>query len=295
MKLSQLKYFKTVAELGKITQAAKVLYISPPALSATIASLEKELGVVLFDRSSNQIVLNEQGRILLRYVNQIFNNIDCAKIEIQKSLMEADESIQIAVTTSNIWISLISAFAMEYPQIMLSFTTLKISQLQNHDLSQLYSFILAERDDFSPDGMASICLYKETPVAMVPLNHPLAERDHVSLADLQNEVLFLPMAGQSLNKRIKDLFYNNHLPLKHIHECSDATCKTMVAEGRGISFATSRNIRSNVYPIRYVPIIAPNCNWEQMLYWDASRQFTLEEETFKNFLLDVYCSPSEQK
>ena len=79
MELLQLKYFKTVAELEKISAAAEALYISAPALSTSIARLEKELGTKLFDRTNNRIRLNRQGHIFLRYVNQIFNNLDCAR------------------------------------------------------------------------------------------------------------------------------------------------------------------------------------------------------------------------
>lgn len=78
MKYNQLYYFKTVAEMGKISLAAKKLYVSPPALSIAISNLEKDLGVRLFDRSNNKIVLNEQGRIYLQYVNQILNDLDHA-------------------------------------------------------------------------------------------------------------------------------------------------------------------------------------------------------------------------
>lgn len=83
MKLTQLQYFKTVAETGKISLAAKKLYVSAPALSIAIANLEKELGVQLFDRSNNRIVLNEQGKIYLRHVNQILGDLTHAKEEVQ--------------------------------------------------------------------------------------------------------------------------------------------------------------------------------------------------------------------
>ena len=78
MELLQLKYFKTVAEIGKISAAAESLYISAPALSTSIARLEKELGVQLFDRSNNRIELNRQGHILLRYAKQVFSTDWCS-------------------------------------------------------------------------------------------------------------------------------------------------------------------------------------------------------------------------
>lgn len=83
MKLSQLLYFKTVAETGKISLAAKKLFVTAPALSIAIANLEKELGVKLFDRGNNRIVLNEQGKAYLRHVNQILGDLNNAKEEIR--------------------------------------------------------------------------------------------------------------------------------------------------------------------------------------------------------------------
>ena len=79
MKFNQLYYFKTVAEMGKISLAAKKLYVSPPALSIAISNLENDLGVQLFDRSNNKIILNEQGRTYLAHVNKIFDDLDLAK------------------------------------------------------------------------------------------------------------------------------------------------------------------------------------------------------------------------
>ena len=88
MELIQLKYFKTVAELGKISDAAQELFITAPALSTSIARLEKELGVKLFDRSNNKITLNQQGQIFLRCVNQIFSNIHNTKLELRQSIIQ---------------------------------------------------------------------------------------------------------------------------------------------------------------------------------------------------------------
>lgn len=62
MELLQLQYFRTVARMEHMTKAAKELRIAQPALSKTIARLEEDLGVPLFDRQNRQIKLNEFGR-----------------------------------------------------------------------------------------------------------------------------------------------------------------------------------------------------------------------------------------
>ncbi len=71
MELAQLKYFKTIAECGTMSRAADVLHVSQPALSASMKKLENELGVNLFDRGKNSVVLNENGRAVLTYAERI--------------------------------------------------------------------------------------------------------------------------------------------------------------------------------------------------------------------------------
>ena len=61
--LLQLDYFRRLAATEHITQTAKDLFISQTALSSMIISLEKELGVQLFDRSKRSIRLNQAGKL----------------------------------------------------------------------------------------------------------------------------------------------------------------------------------------------------------------------------------------
>ena len=63
MELLQLRYFCVVAKHQNMTKAAAELMISQPALSKTIASLEKELGTPLFVRRNRSIFLNRAGEI----------------------------------------------------------------------------------------------------------------------------------------------------------------------------------------------------------------------------------------
>ena len=64
-------YFKEIAESESLTQAARALHISQPALSKSLANLEKELGRSLFNRVGGRLYLNSDGKALLEYANQI--------------------------------------------------------------------------------------------------------------------------------------------------------------------------------------------------------------------------------
>ena len=81
MNLNQLYYFQKVAQLQHYHQAAKELNISQPSLSRSIANLEEELGVSLFQKNGRNIELTKYGSIFLEHVNRIIEEIKIASLE----------------------------------------------------------------------------------------------------------------------------------------------------------------------------------------------------------------------
>lgn len=70
MNLQQLYYFRKLAEVQHYTEAAKALYITQPSLSDSIASLESELSVALFQKKGRNVQLTKYGEEFSQYVNQ---------------------------------------------------------------------------------------------------------------------------------------------------------------------------------------------------------------------------------
>ena len=71
MTLQQLKYVITVAETGTITEAANQLFISQPSLTNAIHELEKEMNIVIFNRTNKGISLSKEGEGFLGYARQV--------------------------------------------------------------------------------------------------------------------------------------------------------------------------------------------------------------------------------
>lgn len=67
-----LFYFKTIAEEGTISKAAKKLRIGQPTLSTQLKQFEETLGIQLFERQHKKLLLTEQGRLALDYASNIF-------------------------------------------------------------------------------------------------------------------------------------------------------------------------------------------------------------------------------
>ena len=76
MNLSQLYYFRKLAELQHYTRAAKELFITQPTLSGSISSLEQELGVSLFQKAGRNVELTKYGSEFLGYVNASLEQLD---------------------------------------------------------------------------------------------------------------------------------------------------------------------------------------------------------------------------
>lgn len=76
MTLQQLKYITTVAEIGTITEAANSLYISQPSLTNAIHELEKEMDIVIFNRTNKGITISKEGEVFLGYARQVLEQTE---------------------------------------------------------------------------------------------------------------------------------------------------------------------------------------------------------------------------
>lgn len=291
MELQQLKYFKTVAEMKKISDAARALFISSPALSTSISRLEKELGVQLFDRTNNRIVLNQQGQILLRYVNQVFSTLDTAKIELRQSMMLQGKHASVASVASTQWVDMITCFSQEQPGFSLLCTSISRSELASNGLSAQHSFLLAAEDDIPTtyaDKLDSIVLFADYPVVMVHPDHPFAARQSVDLSELLDETIFLPMQDYPLYDHLVRLFEDCGVPFPAGNAYSHLATQQMAARGLGVAFASMHTGRTPSLSLRYIPISNPCQPWVSRLYWRKGHVFTKDELLFKDFVQEYY-------
>ena len=75
MTLNQILYFRKVARLENYHQAAEELYISQPSLSRSMAALESELGITLFEKKGRGVVLTNAGRLFLEHAEAIAEDL----------------------------------------------------------------------------------------------------------------------------------------------------------------------------------------------------------------------------
>lgn len=83
MKLDQLMYFLEVAKQGHLGRASKALFLSPSAVSHSLSSLERDLGVQLFERNKKQLILTQRGRFLVERAKPLVEEFERLREEVQ--------------------------------------------------------------------------------------------------------------------------------------------------------------------------------------------------------------------
>ncbi|MED2795985.1 LysR family transcriptional regulator, partial [Bacillus wiedmannii] len=122
MELLQLHYFLKVAKLEHMTQAAQELRIAQPALSKTIARLEEDLGVPLFDRQGRKIRLNSFGKAYLKKVEKALMLLEEGRKEVEDLAAMERGRISLATTTHKCFSDVIGTFISLHPDIKLQIT-----------------------------------------------------------------------------------------------------------------------------------------------------------------------------
>lgn len=293
MELQQLRYFKTVASIGKISDAAKTLFVSAPALSTAISRLERELGVRLFDRTNNSIYLNAQGQIFLKYTNQIFSSLDNAREELSQSMLREGSHISIISVNTGMWTNPFTAFTSKFPSYTLCCTTISLQRLAHEGLPAHHTFFLAYEKDLptgSFDEMDSTFLFHAYPAAMVHKNHPLADREVLDIPTLAKEHLFLSEPGTPLHQRLSQLFEIHNLQYPATNSYPPAVRQKMVLDNMGICFCSMHPDMVPFPSIRYIPILDPLQPWNARLYWRKDRPLSEHELAFKDFIINYYRS-----
>ncbi len=98
MNVNQLKYVLTIAASSSMREAATKLYVSQPALSASIHDLEEELGIMIFERSNKGIVLTQEGQEFLIYAKKVVGQYEILE---ERYLVHDKEKERFSVSTQH--------------------------------------------------------------------------------------------------------------------------------------------------------------------------------------------------
>ena len=285
MELLQLRYFCVVAKHQNMTKAAAELMISQPALSKTIASLEKELGTPLFVRRNRSIFLNRAGEILYQKIDQSINLIDDTVSEIRELSNEPFGNVRLLVLSASSYMpGFYIAFHQRYP-----FIKLQLSNYIRYEHMFMYDcdFCITADAGFTPlAGNCVVPILTERFVLAVQKQHPLAGRGSIHLKEAA------PYPFVASNRREDLEFYCLKAGFRPniIAECDNGTTyEAFLRGGVGISVVPEITLGS-VLPedIVCIPLTYPVIERTISLTYDSRRRMSSAGQLFLQFCREYF-------
>ena len=286
MQFTQIEYFLMVARLEHMSKAALELEISQSSLSKTIARLEDDIGVLLFDRKGKSIHLNEYGRIFYKKAKKALDDLQEAKTEIQELANIQEDSIAINVMNSKLLPKLFFDFYKKRPNVKIRQYVLpdKLAQQKlifgDIDLMIVINPIVDQRIEWVP-------LFTEEIFLVVPKNHPLATKESVSLIEAKDEMFIVSETGQNFRATENHLFEKAGFTPKIAFEGEDLSIiLQLVNEGKGISFIFQHSFLDTYLDnVKILKISNPVCFQTVGIAWNKNRKSSFVVNSFRDFAI----------
>lgn len=207
MNLSQLYYFRKLAELQHYTKAARELYITQPSLSDSIAALEKELGVSLFQKEGRGIRLTKYGEEFYQYVSSALSQLERGITLMKEKSGSITGTIDVGCIPTLLGDFLPTAIA-DYTQKN-PLANFNIYQGMSLEViagvkSGKYDIGFCSMVDDEPE-LAFVPIMVQELVAVVNTAHPLADRKEICLSDLKGYPLTTYRDTVPIGKTIRGL------------------------------------------------------------------------------------------
>lgn len=191
-----MKYFLTAAACLNFTQAAELLYITQPALSRQMASLEKELGAQLFIRTNRDVRLTNAGKSLFADLQHVYDDYERSALRAQNIDSGLTGSLSIGVLDgtylSDILPWVIEMFAEMFPYVDLSMDNYSFNSLATALYEGKLDIALTLYFDIqSRQSIAFRILEKCHDNIVVHRSNPLSEKDEIDFSDIGDNTFII--------------------------------------------------------------------------------------------------------
>lgn len=188
----RLRVLREVARQGSFSGAAAALSYTQPAVSRQIATLEREIGSTLIERSARGIHLTDAGAALVTHADDILGRLADAEAEVRAiGELRGGRLRMAAFPTAAATIAplAIARFRATYPEVALSLTMAEpgeaLPALRAGDLDIALSLEGIDRADSA--GTENLLLFEDPMYLALPASHPLATRRRIRLGDFREE------------------------------------------------------------------------------------------------------------
>jgi DNA-binding transcriptional LysR family regulator len=240
----ELKVFLVAAETENFSEAARQLNLTQPAVSMQIRSLEKKLGVDLFFRAGRSLALTEQGRVLMAMARDMVNHAIQIEEEIESLKGEVVGHLKIGCSTATgkyFLPHLAARFRRCYPAVQMT--------IYNHGRDVVINELCEGAVQLIVVSAPPACrdveyrhFFTDHVVLIVPIDHPWAERDIISVEELREADFILRDQQSGTREEVEHVLADVGLSINDLNvvmEIGNSEAISMaVEEGIGAAFVS---------------------------------------------------------
>lgn len=285
----QIDYFLTVADSLNFTEAARILYISQPALSKQISIMEKELGFPLFIRNRRNVSLTPEGASLHREWKALSQTMESsiynAKLLRNNAFGELSIGCSDTFDYRDVLPDVVKEYRTSYPQININ--------VESHSFKTLREFLNSDKLDiiltpyFELDGLSGVSWMKlkDIPLSIIiPNSNPLSQKETVTVRDLKEEpfILISPKDSQSGTERTQALCRRCGFHLKNAHYVPNVcSMELAVQNGLGVAICNSMHFKNDTDMCKIYPLGIAQDDSYLVAVWKKNKQ---------SIALDLFCN-----
>ena len=240
MEILQMRYFYETAQNENIAKTAEHFMVPASSVSASIKRLEKELGVTLFDRSSNRIKLNDKGYLLAESLREIFEKFENTLAKVTEKSPQPRE-IRLLIKARRKWITdLIVEYKQSNPDVQFRiYNDIHMDDVDNFDI------IVDEQSDAYED-LDRFPLSAEKICVKASKNSPLVGQK-LSFRQLREQPFVMPRKAVGIRKLLESTGKKHGFVPNITIECNDSYCLARyVTADMGLTLGSRRALENDI-------------------------------------------------
>jgi len=249
MNLHQFRFVQeAVRRELNLTEAAKALHTSQPGVSKAIIELEEELGIEIFARHGKRLKrITEPGQLVLNSIELIMREIGNLKRIGEQFSAEDSGTLSIATTHTQARYVLpepVAKLRQAYPRVNVSLHQGSPDQVARMLIDEVAEIGIATESLAGYKELVTLPCYEWQHVLVLPVAHPLCQKEHLTLEDLAREPLITYHPAYTGRTKIDQAFATRKLAPRIALEAIDSdVIKTYVRLGLGVGIAAEMSVR----------------------------------------------------
>lgn len=238
--LRRIETIRLLAQTHSVTETARLLSVTQPAVSQSLKEIEDHTGLKFFFRRGNRIRVTPEGAAMLPLLERILDDVGRLDGRIEELKDATSGHIGIATMpplASGLLATAVTGFSSLRPSV--SFT------LEAHTSTEILRQVRQERTDIGftlkvndDIGVVLEPLLETEPVAIVPLNHRLADRSHIDASDLSNETIIAHAPETPLGMMVREATGNEFFRDNRIINTNQAMAAAAMSRAGGLIAVT---------------------------------------------------------